>query len=129
MQSFRIIKTAKAFFKGIYNAEFLRAKGMSRMPRCEGLALLGANVSHASMRMSRMPRCEGLACLDAKVSHASMRRSCTARCEGLAPLGAKVLHRSVRMSRNPCFLIPFYFAPYIEKSHFFCYPSEHSTNK
>ena len=60
MQGFHIIKTAKAFFKGIYNMEFLRAKGISRIALYECLACLDANSSHASMRMSRMPRCETL---------------------------------------------------------------------
>ena len=129
MQSFRIIKTAKAFFKGIYNAEFLRAKGISRIALYECLVSPYTNVSHASMRIVRMPRCEGLAPLGAKVLHRSVRRSCTARCEGLALLGANVSHASMREVRNPCFFLSFYFAPYIEKSHFFCYPSEHSTNK
>ena len=144
MQGFRITKTAKAFlrvfiirnsferrecFASPYANVSYRLIRMSRIALYECLACLDARVSYRSVRMSRMPRCECLACLDAKVSHRLMRIVRMPRCEGLALLGARVSNRAMRDSRNPRFFLSFYFAPYIEKSHFFCYPSEHSTNK
>ena len=121
MHGFHIIKIAKAFLR-----VFIIRNSFERR---ECFASPYANGSHASMRRSCTARCEGLAPLGAKVLHCSVRRSCTARCECLAPPYANVSHASMREVRNPCFFLSFYFAPYIEKSHFFCYPSKHSTKK
>ena len=119
MQGFRITKTAKAFFKGIYNTEFLRANGMFRIALCEWLACLDAKVLHRSVRRSCMPRCECLALPDAKVLHCSVRMSRMAPCE--------FSHRLMRMSRMapcecleiPVFSCLFILPPTLKKVIFF----------